>query len=251
MGILMSPTILLVLSKLSVIYLWNLRFSWYNTAKSFYWVFLVSKLTIPVASLIWYSSSYFIFPFWMYLHFKTLKRISLLFNQPHVESKINVKKIESKSSCTISDCISSWVHLSTLHGTHVRDRAILQAEALSPFLKRWQLFHPYQEIAETNVQILGLVSFWTLSWSLSGPNAFEGFKLFSNLITSSVDTKILFIKGGNLPVNGTSLYSVLNASLNWPISSSPFQSDFAITVPSPFLRGGIPWLSFFWLFKYL
>ena len=45
--------------------------------------------------------------------------------------------------------------------------------------------------------------------------AFEGFKPLSNLIPPSEDTTMLFEKGADLLVNGTSLYSVLfNASLN-------------------------------------
>ena len=48
-------------------------------------------------------------------------------------------------------------------------------------------------------------SFRTLG---SGLNAFKGFKHLSNLITSSVDTTILSMKGANLLVNGSSLYAV-------------------------------------------
>ena len=49
-------------------------------------------------------------------------------------------------------------------------------------------------------------SFRTLGWSSSGPKAFEGFKPLSNLITHSVDTTILSMKGADLLVKGTSLY---------------------------------------------
>ena len=58
------------------------------------------------------------------------------------------------------------------------------------------------------------------------------------------------MKGGDLLVNGTSLYSVLfNTSLNWPINSSALSEiNSATPFPSLFLRGGISCLSFFFFF---
>ena len=87
-------------------------------------------------------------------------------------------------------------------------------------------------------------SFRTLGWSSSGPKAFEGFKPVSNLhvITPSVDTRILSMKGDDLLVNGTSLYSVLlNTSLNWPISSSALSVQSLVLqlhfLPTPLFKG--------------
>ena len=93
-------------------------------------------------------------------------------------------------------------------------------------------------------------SFGILGWSSSGSQDFDGFKPLSNLITPSEDTTILSMKGADLLDNGTSLYSVLlNASLTWPISSSALsESNSATPFPPLFLRGGIPWLSFFFAF---
>ena len=80
-------------------------------------------------------------------------------------------------------------------------------------------------------------SFRTLGLSSSGPKAFEGFKPLSNLIIPSDDTTILSMKGADLLVNGTSLYLVLlNASLNWPISSSVLSESKSAT-PFPLFKG--------------
>ena len=69
-------------------------------------------------------------------------------------------------------------------------------------------FHPYQEIIETNVQILDLLY---LLAPLEPDEAhqvlnkvFEGFKPLSNLITPSEDITVLSMKGTDLLVNGTS-----------------------------------------------
>ena len=55
-------------------------------------------------------------------------------------------------------------------------------------------------------------SFRTLRWSSLGSTAFDGFKPFSNLITPSGITTIISMKGAELQVNGTSLYSILFSS---------------------------------------
>ena len=69
------------------------------------------------------------------------------------------------------------------------------------------------------------------------------------LITPSVDTTILSMKGTNLLVNGTSLFSVLLNALKGPISSSALsKSNSATPFPALFLRGGIPCLSFSFFF---
>ena len=102
---------------------------------------------------------------------------------------------------------------------------IITSKSPIPFLKEgdkclqeaipWG-FHPYQEIVGTNVQILDLVHL--LAPSELWDEAHQILRLLrplSNLITSSVDTTILSMKGADLLVNGTPLHSVLlNASLH-------------------------------------
>ena len=69
-------------------------------------------------------------------------------------------------------------------------------------------FHPYQEIIETNVQILDLLHLLApleLDEAYQVLNkAFEGFKPLSNLITPSEDITMLSMKGADLLVNGIS-----------------------------------------------
>ena len=155
---------------------------------------------------------------------------------------------------------------SNLHGTHARDTGRqLQARTLSHFLKRGQMFarsHSlgispvsrdcWSKYANTGPSSYAS-SFRTLGWSSSCPTAFEGFKPLSNWIIPSEDTTIPSMKGADLQVNKTSLYSVLlNAPLNWPISSSAlYESNSATPFPPFFLRGGIPCLIFVWLDMYL
>ena len=73
--------------------------------------------------------------------------------------------------------------------------------------------HPYQEIVETNVQILDLVHL--LAPLELQDEAYqvlrflrEGVKPLSKLITPSENTTILSMKGADLLLNGTPLYSV-------------------------------------------
>ena len=95
-------------------------------------------------------------------------------------------------------------------------------------------------------------SFRTLRWSWSGPKALEGFKPSRSLVTPSLETTILSMKGADLSRSGTWVCSFsLSTSINWPLNSSAFsRSD--CTTPFPFIlfRGGIPWVSFFWLLMY-
>ena len=95
-------------------------------------------------------------------------------------------------------------------------------------------------------------SFRTLGWSSSGPKALEGFKPLRSLITPSLETAISFMKGADLSRSGTWVCSfLLNISVNWPLNSSAFsRSDWAIPFPVFLFRGGIPWVSFFWLLMY-
>ena len=66
-------------------------------------------------------------------------------------------------------------------------------------------------------------SFRTLGWSSSGPKALEGFKPLRSLITPSLEITISFMKGADLSRSGTWVCSfLLNASVNWPLSSSAF-----------------------------
>ena len=135
-------------------------------------------------------------------------------------------------------------------------RVIITCKSPIPisFLKRGQMFarsHSFgvgKKCANTGPSSFAS-SFRTLGWSSLGPKAFEGFKPLSNSIIPSVDTTILSMKGADLLVNGTSLYSVLlNTSLNCSVSSSAL-SESNSAIPPLFLRGGIPCPSFFfWLF---
>ena len=95
-------------------------------------------------------------------------------------------------------------------------------------------------------------SFRTLGWSSSGPKALEGFKPLGSLITPSLETAISFMKGADLSRSGTWVCSfLLNTSVNWPLNSSAFsRSDWATPFPFFLFRGGIPWVSFFWLLMY-
>ena len=95
-------------------------------------------------------------------------------------------------------------------------------------------------------------SFRTLGWSSSGPKALEGFKPLRSLITPSLETAISFMKGADLSRSGTWVCSfLLNSSVNWPLNSSAFsRSDWATPFPFFIFRGGIPWVSFFWLLMY-
>ena len=95
-------------------------------------------------------------------------------------------------------------------------------------------------------------SFRTLGWSSSGPKALEGFKPLRSLNTPSLETAISFMKGADLSRSGTWVCSfLLNTSVNWPLNSSAFsRSDWATPFPFFLFRGGIPWVSFFWLLMY-
>ena len=75
-------------------------------------------------------------------------------------------------------------------------------------------------------------SFRTLGWSSSGPKALEGFKPLRSLITPTY------------PEAGP-------GCVNWPLNASAFsRSDWATLFPFFLFRGGIPWVSFFWLLIY-
>ena len=84
------------------------------------------------------------------------------------------------------------------------------------------------------------------SWSLL---IFSLFKPLRSLITPSLETAISFMKGADLSRSGTWVCSfLLNTSVNWPLNSSAFsRSDWATPFPFFLFRGGIPWVSFFWL----
>ena len=92
-------------------------------------------------------------------------------------------------------------------------------------------------------------SFRTLGWSSSGPKALEGFKPLRILITLSLETTISSMKGADLSRSGTCVFSfLLNTSVNWPLNSAASsRSDWATPFPFFHPRGGIPWMSFFWL----
>ena len=95
-------------------------------------------------------------------------------------------------------------------------------------------------------------SFRTLGWSSSDPKALKGFKPLRSLITPSLEITISFMKGADLSRSGTWVCSfLLNTSVNWPLNSSAFsRSDWATSFPFFLFRGGIPWVSFFWLLMY-
>ena len=95
-------------------------------------------------------------------------------------------------------------------------------------------------------------SFRTLGWRSSGPKAFEGFKPLRSLITPSLETAISLMKGADLSRSGTWVcLFLLNTSVNWPLNSPAFsRSDWATLFPFFLFRGGIPWVSFFWLLMY-
>ena len=117
-------------------------------------------------------------------------------------------------------------------------------------------FHQCQLIAEKKWANTGPNSvsscFRTLGWSSSGPKALEEFKPLRSLITPSLETAISFMKGADLSRSGTWVCSfLLNTSVNWPLNSSAFsRSDWATPFPFFLFRGGIPWVSFFWLLMY-
>ena len=114
-------------------------------------------------------------------------------------------------------------------------------------------FHPCQETFGRDRQKTEpnsvASSFRTLGWSSSGPKALEGFKPLRSLVTPSFETTMSSMKGADLLRNGTSIWSLLlNTSVNWPLNSSACSiSEAVIPVPPLLLRGGISWLSFFWL----
>ena len=60
------------------------------------------------------------------------------------------------------------------------------------------------------------------------------------------------MKGADLSRSGTWVCSfLLNKSVNWPLNSSAFsRSNWATPFPFFLFRGGIPWVSFFWLLMY-
>ena len=72
-----------------------------------------------------------------------------------------------------------------------------------------------------------------LGWSSPGPKAFEGFNPLRGVLTPSLETQILSMKGTELYRRGTWLCSfLLNTSVNWPFSYSAFSwSDWATPLP--------------------
>ena len=117
--------------------------------------------------------------------------------------------------------------------TYQWHRAKVESKSSISFLKRGQMFARSHSFGispvsrdcwnkcENTGPSLFANSLRTLGWSSSGPKGSGGFKPLNDFITPSDETTILSMNGANLSVNGTSLYSVLlNASLNWPISSS-------------------------------
>ena len=134
----------------------------------------------------------------------------------------------------------------------------LHASDLSLFLKRGQIFARDHSFGISPVSVdcwkrwansrpnSIASSFRTLGWISSGAKALEGFKPLRCLITPSLETAILFMKGADLSRSGTWMCSfLLNTSIIWPLNSSAFlRSDWATPFPFFLLRGGIPWVSF-------
>ena len=95
-------------------------------------------------------------------------------------------------------------------------------------------FHPYQETVGRIGPNSVASSFRTLWWSSSGPKALDEFKPLSSLVTPSFETTMSSMKGADLLIKGTSLWSLLlNTSVNWPLNSSACSFFFEAVKPVP------------------